>query len=406
MKRIVLVFGLLVMPCVAKNVVISPLPLPKIEVVNLETQNCSKRCLNKLYEEGDYISFIARFGDEEDVELRAKLSIAMQEIGILEMPIPPQKNNVAGVKIALLMPKKVIGRYFTASIDTILSYLMVRGGDFSFEVFNTNTEDSKAIQEAYDRAVAGENNFIIGIFTANGAKHIAQDLDISTPIYLPTINARQIQNVKIPKNLYFGGIDYEKQIEILLSLSGGEQIVVYNDKSQTGSYLGSLLHAKNARIVFEQAIDGKDAKAFNKLIASQKGYLKSSVAIFNTPGVRTGLMISIMGSSGARPRRMLSTQVNYDPSLLSLIQPSDRKELFVVNVINQVNPYLLEYAALLGRDLKYNWVNYATAVGVELLLGEVVDKKSRYFNERFLNNQVDYKNKVYKISGDSFYEWR
>lgn len=397
---------LAVMPCIAKNVVISPLPLPKIEVINLDTQGCSKRCLNKLYEDGDYISFVARFGDEEDVELRAKLSVAMQEIGILEVPLPPKKSNVAGVKIALLMPKKVIGRYFTASIDTILSYLMARGGDFSFEVFNTNTEDSKAIQEAYNRAVERDSNFIIGIFTTNGAKHIIQDLDISTPIYLPTINARQIKDVKIPKNLYFGGIDYEKQIDILLSLSGGEQIVAYNDKSQAGAYLGSLLHAKNARIVFEQAIDSTMAKRFNTLIAAQRGHLKSSVVIFNTPGIRTGLIMSQIGSNGVRPRRMLSTQINYDASLLNLVQPSDRKEFFVVNVINEVNQHLLEYASLLGRDLKYNWVNYATAVGVELLLGESVDKKSRYFNEKFLNNQVNYNNKVYKISGDGFYEWR
>lgn len=406
MKKILLTLCFLIIPCVAKNVVISPLPLPKIEVINVETQNCSKRCLNKLYEEGDYVSFVARFGDEDDAELRAKLSIAMRELGVLEVPLPPQKSSVAGVKIALLMPKKVIGRYFTASIDTILSYLMVRGGDFSFEVFNTNTEDSKAIQEAYNRAVERESNFIIGIFTANGAKHIAQDLDISTPIYLPTINARQIQDVRIPKNLYFGGIDYEKQMEILLSLSRGEQIVAYNDKSQTGSYLGSLLHAKNANIVFEQAIDSTMAKRFNTLIAAQRGYLKSSVVIFNTPGIRTGLIMSQIGSNGVRPKRMLSTQVNYDSSLLNLVQPSDRKEFFVVNVINEVNSHLLEYAALLGRDLKYNWVNYATAVGVELLLGESVDKKSRYFNEKFLNNQVNYNNKVYKISGDGFYEWR
>ncbi len=389
----------------AKSYIISPLPLPKQEILNLETESCNKKCLLSLYEQGQYFSFVARFEDEEDSDLRAKLALSLQNLAILDIPTSP-KNTTAKVKLGLLMPKKVIRHYFYTSIDTILSYLMARGGDFSFEVFNTDTEDTQAIESAYKRAIEAKSDFIIGVFTTNGAKELASNIKITTPIYLPTINIHQIGDIKAPKNLYFGGVDYESQIELLLHLSENEKIVAYNDKSPTGQYLGKLLRTKSPNVIFEQEIESATAKRFMNVLASQEQYLQDSVVIFNTQAARTGLMMSQIALGKAKPKKMLSTQVSYDSKIFELVQPEDRKEFYVVSMIGALNPKIVEYAALLGRDLKYDWVNYSTAVGVELLLGAQIEERERYFKEFFLDNQVSYTNRVYKISGKSFYEYR
>ncbi|HIV49558.1 hypothetical protein [uncultured Helicobacter sp.] len=403
--RIFVVGCLLCMGLWAKSYIISPLPLPKQEIINLEAGSCDKRCLNKLYEEGLYFSFIGRFQDEQDPELRAKLTLALQELAILDIP-NASNGNMAKVKLALLMPKKVIGRYFSESIDIILSYLMTRGADFSFEVFNTDTEDTQAIQQAYQRAIDAQSDFVIGIFTTKGARELANNIKISVPVYLPTINIHQVGSAKIPKNLYFGGVDYESQIELIANLAQGEKVVAYNDNSPMGQYLGSLLRSKNAKIVYEQSVDSTTAKRFSSVMGQQKSYIRSNVVVFNTSGARTGLILSQMLIGDAKPKKMFSTQVNYDSALLNSVQYSGREELYVVNVISGINPRLLEYASLLGRDLKYNWVSYSTAIGVELLLGAQLSEQERFFSERFLDNQVNYINKIYKFSGKSFDEYR
>ncbi|WP_394951249.1 hypothetical protein [uncultured Helicobacter sp.] len=403
--RVFVLGCLLCMGLWAKSYIISPLPLPKQEIIDFEVRSCDKRCLNKLYEEGLYFSFIGRFQDEQDSDLRSKLTLALQELSILDIP-SASNGNIAKVKLALLMPKKVIGRYFSESIDIILSYLMTRGVDFSFEVFNTDTEDTQAIEQAYQRAINAQSDFVIGIFTTRGAIELAKNIKISIPIYLPTINIHQIGDIKIPKNLYFGGVDYESQIELIANLARGENIVAYNDSSPMGQYLGSLLRAKDTNIIYEQNIDSTIAKRFNSTLAQQKSYLQSNVVVFNTSGARTGLMLSQMFVSTIKPKKMFSTQVNYDWALLNSVQYSGKEELYVINVISDINPQLLEYASLLGRDLKYNWVSYATAIGVELLLGAQLSDEERFFREQFLDNQVHYTNRIYKFSGKSFDEYR
>ena len=67
--RVFVLGCLLCMGLWAKSYIISPLPLPKQEIIDFEVRSCDKRCLNKLYEEGLYFSFIGRFQDEQDSDL-------------------------------------------------------------------------------------------------------------------------------------------------------------------------------------------------------------------------------------------------------------------------------------------------------------------------------------------------
>ena len=87
-----------------------------------------------------------------------------------------------------------------------------------------------------------------------------------------------------------------------------------------------------------------------------------------------------------------------------MIEKDDRKNLFITNVINHPNQHLVEYASLLGGDLRYDWVNYATAIGVEQLILAQIDRGKRFFTERVIDSQVEYINKIYRTDSKRFYE--
>ncbi|TLD96741.1 hypothetical protein LS71_003805 [Helicobacter jaachi] len=390
----------------AKSYIISPLPLPQQEVLNVSTDKCSNSCLLDFFTQGQVFSFIAFFDTHTDnVELRAKLAAVLNDMGIFEQMLPSTLQSGANIKLALLMPKKIIGRYSASSIDTILAYLMARGNDFVFEIFDTGDESGANLNKTYKKIAAAHYDFVVAILTPNGAQEFVK-LDISLPTYLPTINKKQILSHSIPQNLIFGGIDYEAQIELLLSLAGNKDIVAYNDSSYLGRSLGEMLRKKTNRIVLEEVIDSQSATTFAQKLASHEPKIADNVIFFNTPVIKTGLMASQLALSKKSPDKLLSTQINFNPALLLLIQKDDRKNLFITNVINNKNAHLVEYASLLGGDLRYDWVNYSTAIGVEQLISAYISQNKRFFDERVKDSQIEYVNRIYKSNAKNFYEQR
>ena len=240
----------------AKSYIVSPVPLPQQEVLNVSTSKCSSSCLVDFFVKGQFFSFVAFFDPHtNDVELRSKLSIVLGDLGIMDSMVPSTLQSNAKIKLALLMPKKIIGRYSASSIDTILAYLMTRGNDFVFEIFDTGDEKAINLHNAYTKIVQNDYDFVVAILTPNGAQEFVK-LDISLPTYIPTINRKQVKTSSIPKNLIFGGIDYEAQIDLLLSFAGDKPIVAYNDNSVIGRNLGTMLQNKSNKIVHRLSKQG------------------------------------------------------------------------------------------------------------------------------------------------------
>lgn len=397
---------LLVQSIFAQSFIISPLPLPQQEVLNIHTDKCNNSCLLDYFSKEQLFSFLAFFDTQnEDAELRAKLAITLQDLGFsIQVPTQPKGGN-AEIKLALLMPKKVIGRYSVSSIDTILAYLMARGNDFLFEVFDTGDESADSIKQTYSKIANGGYDFVIAILTNNGAQEIAK-LHIAIPTYLPTINKNQIQSNRINENLLFGGVDYEAQIDLLLSLAGNKPIVAFNDSSTIGNNLAKILKSRSDSVVFEESVNYQAATTFSQRLEKYETYIDDNIVFFNTSYTKTGLMAAQLVLAKNQPSKLLSTQINFNPSLLMLIQKDDRKNLYITNIINNKNQKLVEYASLLGGDLRYEWVNYATAIGVEQLMGARISDEDRFFQEKIKDGQVEYINKIYKNNAKRFYEYR
>lgn len=307
------------------------------------------------------------------------------------------------LKIALMMPKKIIGRYSVATIDTILAYLSARGKDFEFEVFDCGDEEEQSIQNIYQQIYSQDYQFIIAIFTTKGA-YESSKLPLKIPLYIPTVNKTQIDfDPSLSPLLFFGGISYEDQINELLKFQSGTHTIAYNDDSPVGERLSLLLQEKIPQIQ-EQTITNEIAATFSKSKKTQEELIYQADVFLNTPVVKTGLLLSQIGYFRKKASSFLSTQINYNPSLSILTQQRDRENLYIASSIGESDQKLIEYASLLNSDLKYDWVNYSTALGMEIFYRLIHPESLAYFKENILDNQMQYGVKIYQIDTKGFYE--
>ena len=56
--------------------------------------------------------------------------------------------------------------------------------------------------------------------------------------------------------------------------------------------------------------------------------------------------------------------------------------------------------------LRYDWVNYSTAIGVEQLILNHIHRGNHFFTERIKDSQVEYVNRIYKSDAKKFYEYK
>jgi SRSO17 transposase len=137
-----------------------------------------------------------------------------------------------------------------------------------------------------------------------------------------------------------------------------------------------------------------------KSFIRQHRQIKNSSLILNLDIVKSSIFMSqISANDKIYVKQILSTQNNYSPLLFVLTQQKDRTKLIIASSINETNEKLYSVNKLLGNDIRYDWVNYSTIVGLELLK----TKKSILFdNIEVINNQVQYPSILYKTNKNSF----
>lgn len=385
----------------ARSHIISPIPAPSETILDISDKECSESCLKKLYNKKLYFSFLAKFNPEiTDKKLLAYLQDAREKIRSISSGEETKKGS--HFKVALLIPKQIIGRYSVTITNTIMAYLMAKNIDFEFEVFDCINENPDNIKSTYNKISKSGTDFIIAILTQQGVQDLVKTTNIAYPTYIPAINKERIQG-DVPNNLYFGGISYKDQIDLLQTFIKDSSVIQYNDDSQIGAYLSSLISSYNFRTRKIRTISSQDASRFKRQLEEDERFLENSVLFLNTSASKSGLILSQLSYFEKEPKRFLSTQINFNRTLLQLAPPKNRNNLFVVSSIGKMNSKLVEYALLLNSDLKYDWVSYSTALGVEFGLGMVkLFSGLRFFKEPMRANQVEYQNYLYTTSGYNF----
>ncbi|MBU4110316.1 hypothetical protein KJ988_04905, partial [bacterium] len=205
--------------------------------------------------------------------------------------------------------------------------------------------------------------------------------------------------------LHYGGIDYRAQTDELLAEAASPLAIFYDD-----STIGTKL-ALYEEGTFQNNASGRANRTVKYSVPSKttnlKNYLDKNYKIangsffINTPVVKTGMIMSQITLYDVKYKNILSTQINYDPLLLSMTQINDRKRMIVANSITGNTNVLVETNAVLSNDIVYDWINYTTTVGIDYFFNRMTNE-DREYNLPMVNNQILYQIELLQPSYSRF----
>ncbi|NWF66960.1 MAG: hypothetical protein HXX81_05785 [Campylobacterales bacterium] len=299
------------------------------------------------------------------------------------------------IKIALFVPKDKIGKYSSTSSTIIISYLLSKGINFEYEMFDVKNESEYSVKSAVESAISKGFRVAISLSTQDGINEMLKFANNFESIYIPTVNAHDVRNVEIANSVLFGGIDYKSQIAKLLKYANYKVSALFDD-SNVGFNLTHEL--KKQSELNKEVIVSKNTTKFNSII--NYSFTDSSVFL-NTPVVKTSLLMSQFTYLKIKPYVFLSTQINYTPHLLTLTQYQDRDNFYVANSIKHSNLALSDMQKVLNVDINYDWINFSTIVGIDLLSASILDT-NRVFDIHLKNKNINYPIEIYKASYSNF----
>ncbi len=406
-----LIFTILLLPVIgfAQSFLISNIPLPKTYIQNLDPYPCSENCMQEYIDNDMIFSFLAhattKLENEEHNELR-NMSISIFNLG---STIISKK-----LKIALLLPYKKIGKYAASTTNASFAYLITRNQTFELKSYKIESERLEDIAVALNSIQNDGFTHIIAPLTATGAESIIQ-IDPEINIFFPTINKQDLYSSS--PYLFFGGIDYKAQSDLLIQ-EAVSPLVIFHDNSAIGKKLAQYENDifRNKPIKYTNTNESQEPQVQKKKIinfslsrgkTNLRKYLEKNEDIqlasvfINTPIVKTSMIMSQLTLYDANVTNILSTQINYDPLILSMTQYIDRKDMIIANSITKQNNILIETNSLLSNDIEYDWINYTTTVGMDYFY-HLLTNEDREYNIEIVDNQMIYSIELLKPSVSRF----
>ncbi len=418
MKLLLLLF----IPAVifAQSFMISKIPLPKTYIENLDPYECDDICLQEYLDKGMIFSFLAhanhKLSNKELDDIR-KMNVSIFNLGAF--------NSSGGLNIAMLLPYKKIGKYASSTTNAAFAYLMTKSNSFRLKSYKIESENIGDIQAAFNKIQKDGFEYVIAPFTKKGVQNVIM-IDPNLSVYFPTINKNDV-NSSSPY-LYFGGINYKKQSKLLLK-EAVSPLVIFSDNSQTGKELAKYQKEEflnptidiNETMSYEEEISvydmqentenimftddnddenlSEEKRVINYTISRRttnlERYLKDNEDIvdgsffINTPVIKTGMIMSQLTLYDTNRTNILSTQINYDPLILSMTQYIDREDMIIANSITEENNILIEANSLLHNDIVYDWINYSTTIGIDYFY-KAITAEEREYKIPMQENQIIY----------------
>lgn len=404
MKKLVIL--LLPIAIFAQSFLISNIPIPKTYIQNLDPYECDEVCMQEYLDNDMIFSFLSHADEKLENDMHDEIRV--MNISILNLGATVLSSKV---KIAMLLPYKKIGKYASSTTNASFAYLITKGHPFELKSYKIESEEEDEIQRVIELMQEDGFNYVIAPLTLKGVQSI---INLGAPInfYFPTVNKKDVLTDSI--YLTFGGIDYEAQSDLLIK-EAVSPLIIFSDKSQTGQKLARYeeesfkyttviddtednttqeiglfemfteeieKEVKTKRVLNKENVVIKHS--ISKRTTNLEYYLKDKEDILNgsffinTPIVKSGMIMSQLTLYDANATNVLSTQINYDPLLLSMTQYIDRKDMIVANSITENNNVLIETNSLLGNDIVYDWINYTTTVGVDYFFNKMTNEDRAY----------------------------
>jgi len=298
-------------------------------------------------------------------------------------------------KIAVVFPSKVVGKYGNSTINTVMGYLLYKNSQFEIESFDSEDENIDNIINAFSEIKNKGYTKVIALFTPNALSTINNISQISgMQLYFPLISKNE-SNYEISKNFIFGSISYENQIKELLTLSNGNDAQFY-EESSIGYKLKAIYDSLVPEILVNQNIQVMHNN-FKSIVTNER--LKHTNLMLNTSIVKSSIILSQLYAYEVENGAIFSTQLNYNPLLISLTQYDDRLNLVLANSIEDTDDLLTENLTLLDTDIKYNWVNYSTLVGIDYITSA---NSLGLIKNQIIDSQVIYNTNLYYSTESGF----
>ena len=299
------------------------------------------------------------------------------------------------MKVAFLYPSNLVSKYAKSSINTVSGYLSHQDSDYELVVIDTENESASRIDSAFQEVKKSNIKNVIALFTPNAVGTLNNVVSNDLKVYLPLIEKKEVSSSN--SSLIFGSISYEEQVKKLVNYSSGNNVMFYQD-----TYLGLKLKKSYESVVSDTRLKKEISKHENnfKGIVTGSG-LANSTLFLNTDIVKSSLILSQLRSYDIYPKVILSTQLSYDPLLMTLTQDKDRDKLIVANSIDVVDKELRDDIAISGGNIVYEWVDYSTLVGINYLY---YGKNSNLVPTKIENNQAMYNPRLFRSTEFGFSE--
>lgn len=362
----------------------------------ISTQECDSNCLLELLEARLYLSFLSEFVDQHDQFLSNIYAKLLNSITDFDKNL----QKITSVKLAIIIPEKTIKSYSNTIINSSIAYLLSQRAEIKVKVFLTGTEDNDKIRSTLEQVQAQGYQYAIATLTLKGVNQL-KDYSGDMKIFIPTLHKNNVSFSNLNKNIIFGSIDYDAQVLALLNKANSD-IAAFSDGSMLSSNLNSRVLEQNANTRFYR-VEGEKLD-FYRLLRSQ-GSLNNASIFLNTPLIKTALISSQLRVYNIQPFVLLSTQINYNPTFLSLTQEGDRKNFILANSIDNHDDNLSYLNEIFNQSIDYNWIAYATSIGTDYFYTQFLNTKSdSLFDEKIQNSQILYKVRLMKGSKASFEE--
>ena len=419
MKNILLSLLLASSALLAQSSQVSNIPLPKTYIQNLDPYPCDQDCMQDFIDKKMILSFLSYATSKLEDEVLNE--IRMFNISILNIG----SNSLTGkLNIALLLPYKRIGKYAASTTNASFAYLMTKNHSFDLKSYKIESESKDEISKALQKIKEDGFSHVIAPLTMQGA-NIISNIDPEINIYFPTIHKKDVATSS--PYLFYGAIDYKAQTDVLLK-GATSPLVIFYDQSATGKKLAAyeeehfkytLVPASgssnvdsfgayiekphrvlkpNARVI-KYSIPKRTSNLQSQLKRNSR--IKGATFFINTPIIKTSMILSQLTLYDVYPKKVLSTQVNYNPLLLSMTQYEDRKRMLITNSITENTNLLIETNNLLGNDIVYDWINYTTTVGVDFFYNKITGE-AREYKIPLKNSQMIYPIEIIKPSISKF----
>lgn len=379
MTRFIFIIFILSQILFSKGMYLKNDPIPTNNIMSILPYQCNDRCLKGLLRKGEIFSFLSLYNNQT----RDKYLLRTYE----RYKSLFQTKKVGKIYINVIMSSSAIGNYVNTITDSMLAYLSLRFVDFEINFIDIKSESKENIQKAIDEIADSNHINTIAIITDNAVHNLLTSNHSKLNIFVPTVNIGDI-NIENPyKNIFFAGISYKNQINVIKDLVNGHKVSVFQENNSVSKKITSIF-MEDMNVNYFQTIN-KNQTRFKNTIKTEK--LNDSFVFFGTSLIKTSILLSNITYYDREIIRAYSTQLNYNPVILHLAQEKDREKFYILNSIMNLDELIIEYNNILKANIEYDWALYTSTVSLDYML-------SKYFNiPRIMNIALENNNFVYEI---------